>query len=627
MSQDKSLYKNAIGVRLITKGKTILKTEPLYDPRQQYQRRFDQYSSDALKVDKSIQVISNLRLLIFMAFIFCAVMIYRTADYYLLGLELVIGTAVFAGVVLWHNYLHRKNDILKKKIEINSAGLKRMDGQWHKFKDTGEEFIDHGHPYSWDFDLFGPNSLFQWICTCHTFYGRKLLAEKLCEAANSVGQIRRRQEAIKELAGSVDWRQELELHGVLSDTGSDPHKFLDWSCRYEPTFKSGFVVAIFRALPWISFSIGSAGYLFSGTMVCFAVVYTLQLLLYVLLHAKAIRAIESFQKNGPMLLAFSRLLRTIENKDFNSEYLKDLKLKFGSEGKPASGVFYSLSKILNAAEVRNSPMAHLFANAIMLWDFQCIIRADKLKKNYGRFFGVWIETIGRFEALSSLSVIAFENPQWAFPYVLQDELLLKGEGLGHPLLHHKARITNDFPVHRGGSVAIITGSNMSGKSTFLRTVGINLVLAFAGAPVCASSLCCSPVKIYTSMRVNDDLSARVSTFYAELLRIKKMVEAVRRGENVVFFLDELFRGTNSQDRHDGAVAVLNALSNNKSIGIISTHDLQLCELSRIDDKKFVNYHFREQYKDGSITFDYKLNSGESKTKNAMFLIKMIGISE
>jgi len=284
-----------------------------------------------------------------------------------------------------------------------------------------------------------------------------------------------------------------------------------------------------------------------------------------------------------------------------------------------------LSKILNAADVRNSPMAHLFANAIMLWDFQCIINADRLKKNYGRFFGVWIETIGRFEALSSLSIIWFENPQWVYPDVSEDELLLKGDGLAHPLLHHSERITNDFPVQYGGTVAIITGSNMSGKSTFLRTVGINLVLALAGAPVCALSFRCSPVRIYTSMRINDDLSSRVSTFYAELLRIKKMVEAVRRGENVVFFLDELFRGTNSQDRHDGAVAVLNALSNHKSIGIISTHDLQLCELSRIDDKKYVNYHFREHYKDGSITFDYKLNSGESKTKNAMFLIKMIGI--
>lgn len=602
-----------------------MQTEPLCDSRRQYQERFDKYSSDALKVNKSIQVISNLRLLIFLAVVFCAVMIYRTADYYLLGLELVIGIVVFAGVVLWHNHLHQKNDILRKKIEINNAGLKRIDGDWHKFKDTGEEFIDHEHPYSWDFDIFGPDSLFQCICTCHTFYGRKLLAEKLCEGANSVGQIRRRQEAIKELAGFIDWRQELELHGMLSDTGCDLQKFLDWSCQHDPTFKSGLVVSILRALPWAAFSIGSAGYLLSGTMVFFAVVYTLQLLLYILLHAKVIRAIEAFQKNGPMLLAFSRLLQTIENKDFNSEYLKDLKRKFSSEGKPASGVFYSLSKILNAVEVRNSPMAHLFANAIMLWDFQCIIKADRLKKNYGRSFGVWIETIGRFEALSSLSTIGFENPQWVFPYVSQDELFLKGEGLGHPLLHHKTRITNDFPDQRGGAVTIITGSNMSGKSTFLRSVGINLVLALAGAPVCASSFHCSLVKIYTSMRINDDLSTRVSSFYAELLRIKKMVEAVRRGENVVFFLDELFRGTNSQDRHDGAVAVLNALSNDKSIGIISTHDLQLCELSRIDDKKFVNYHFREQYKDGTITFDYKLNPGESKTKNAMFLIKMIGI--
>ncbi len=602
-----------------------MKTETLCSPGRQYQKRFDQYSSDALKVNKRIQVISNLRLLIFLAIIFCAVMIYRTANYYLLGLELLIGIAAFAAVVLWHNFLHQKYDILRKKIEINNAGLKRLEGEWHKFKDTGEEFINHEHPYSWDLDIFGSDSLFQWICTSHTFYGRKMLAEKLSEGTNCVGQIRKRQEATRELSGSIDWRQELELNGMLSETGCDPQKFLRWSQQHDPTFKSGLVVAVFRCLPWVAFLIGSAGYLLSGTLIFFAVVYALQLLLYIVLHAKVIKAIEAFEKNGPMLLAFSRLLQSIESKDFHSEYLKELKIKFDSEGKPASEVFYSLSKILNAADVRNSPMVHIFANALFLWDFQCIIRADRLKKNYGRFFATWIETIGRFEALSSLSIVGFENPQWAFPCVSQDKLLLKGEGLGHPLLHHKVRITNDFPVQHGGSVAIITGSNMSGKSTFLRTIGTNLVLALSGAPVCASSFHCSPVKIYTSMRISDDLSSRVSTFYAELLRIKKMVEAVRRGEDVVFFLDELFRGTNSQDRHDGAVAVLKALSNDKSIGIISTHDLQLCELASTDDKKYVNYHFREQYEDGSITFDYKLKSGESKTKNAMFLIKMMGI--
>lgn len=596
------------------------------NPRQEYKRRFDQYSSEAHKLNKRIQFISNLRLMIFLAVIFSGFMIYRTANHFLLGLDLAIGIVVFTLVVLWHNSLHYRHDILKKKIKINETGLMRIDGKWHEFKDCGEDFIDHEHPYSWDLDIFGPDSVFQWICVCHTFYGRKMLAEQLCEGEKNSELILKKQEAFQEMAGYTDWRQELELHGMLSDTGRDPKKFLQWSGQNDPTFKSGIAIAIFRILPWFSFLAGCAGYLLSGTLAIFAVAYVVQLLLFAVMHEKVIRAIQAFEKNGPLLLAYSRLLHTIENKKFTSYYLNNLKQNFGSGRKSsASQVFLMMSKILDAAEVRSSPMVHMLANAVMLWDFQCIIKADRMKKEYGKIFGVWIETIGRFEALSSLSLVRFENPQWTFPVIFDDNIVLKGEKLGHPLLCQDVRVNNDYPGQIGGTVAIITGSNMSGKSTFIRTVGTNLVLALAGAPVCASLFHCSPIKIYTSMRIYDDLSSRVSTFYAELLRIKKMVDAVRKEETVLFLLDELFRGTNSQDRHDGAVAVLNALSNQKSIGIISTHDLQLCELSRIDDKKYVNYHFKENYSGESITFDYKLNAGESKTKNAMFLIKMMGI--
>lgn len=595
------------------------------NPREEYQKRSDQYSKLADNINKRILLVSNLRLLIFLVVISGAIIFYRAADHLLLGIDLAVGIAVFVGVVLWHNSLHYSYNTLKKKIEINKSGLMRMDGQWSGFKDCGEDFIDHEHPYSWDLDIFGPNSLFQLISVCHTFFGRKALAQKLCEGEKSVEKILKKQEAINELARSLDWRQDLELHGMLSDTGTYPQKFLLWSTQHDPTFKSNVAIVIFRILPWFSFLTGIAGFILYKTLVFFAIAYVLQFVLYAFYHAKVLRAINAFEKNGPLLLAYSRLLHTIESEEFKSDYLNELKQNFRSDEKSASEVFRSLSKILNAAEVRYSPMAHLFANAIMLWDFQCIISADRLKKNYGKHFGVWIETIAKFEALSSLSIIRFENPLWVFPSFTEEGVVLKGEGLGHPLLHSGLRVSNDLPFQPGGTVAIITGSNMSGKSTFLRTVGTNLVMAMAGAPVCASSLHCTLMQMYTSMRINDDLSSKVSTFYAELLRIRKMVEAVRRDEKLIFLLDELFRGTNSQDRHDGAVAVLKALSNHKSIGIISTHDLQLCNLAYIDQKRFVNYHFKEQYSGDSITFDYKLNPGESKTKNAMFLIKMMGI--
>lgn len=600
--------------------------EKIMDPGHQYQARFERYTSELTGVNKQIHQISNLRLLIFVVIVIGAVLTFRADNLLMLTADLICGIVVFAAVVFWHNYLHRKSDNLKQKIWINRNGLMRLNGEWNQFKDTGDEFIDYDHPYTRDLDIFGNGSVFQWISVCHTFRGRKILASQLSESNDGVKEIIQKQEAVRELASHLDWKQELEFHGLYSDTGINPEKLLRWSAGEKEFIKNKVIVYILKILPYVSFITGCVGFLLSRTIVFFVIMYSLQLLIFAVYHSKVIKAIQVFEKHGPLLLAYSRLLNIINRATFLSEYLKTLKQNFALEGThSASQVFYSLSKILSAADVRNSPMAHIFANAIFLWDFQCIINADRLKRVYGSRFGVWIETIGQFEALSSLSVIGFENPDWIFPVFSTDEFVITGEQLGHPLLNKSRRIVNDYPIHTGGTVAIFTGSNMSGKSTFLRTIGINLVLAHTGSPVCASVFRCSKVNIYSSMRINDDLSTGVSTFYAELIRIKKMVEAVKRGERVLFLLDELFRGTNSEDRHEGAIAVLNALSNPESIGLISTHDLKLCSLENDSKKRFINYHFKEQYNGSAITFDYKLNLGQSRTKNAMFLIKMMGI--
>lgn len=610
----------------ISNRKTGMISEKEYDPVKEYQSRFDRYTSEGATVKRYIQYISNLRLLIFVLAVAGAVFLYRSNQYLILCIEIISSFVVFAAIVLWHNSCHRSYDILKKKAEINKTGLSRIKGEWCNFRDSGEDFIDHEHPYTWDLDIFGTNSVFQWICACHTFLGRKLLAKQLSEPEETVHLIIEKQKALKELSALVDWRQELEINGFISDTGRDPEKILHWSEQKDSFLKNKAAIFVFRSLPYFSFFVGCTAYFLSGTLVFFAIMYIIQFVLFGLFHSRLIKAIEIFEKNGPLILAYSKFISTIENQTFTSDHLNNVKHNFTTGAKyRASDVFKSLSKILDGTEVRSSPMVYMLANAVLLWDFQCIIKADRLKRDYGKCFRNWIESIGYFEALSSLSIIRFENPQWAFPSFSAEMPNFQGDRLGHPLLQSSTRVVNDYPFQSGGTVAIITGSNMSGKSTFLRTVGVNLVLAFAGAPVCAAMLKCSPMQIYSSMRVNDDLSSRVSTFYAELLRIKKMVGAVKRGESILFLLDELFRGTNSQDRHDGAVAVLNSLSNNKSMGIISTHDLKLCELSEADDKKFINYHFKEHYNVNSITFDYKLNNGQSSTKNAMFLLKMIGI--
>ncbi len=600
--------------------------EQVVDAITEYKCRFDRSTKQISSIQKLIKRISNIRFAIFIVISIGAVLLYRSNEYTFLTIEVLSGCAVFAAAVLWHNDLYRKRDRLQKVLKINEMGLKRCSGEWDEFRDSGEEFIDHDHAFSWDLDMFGKHSVYQWLCTCHTFYGRAFFAKSLQEQIISVDNVLKKQSAIQELSGLLDWRQELEVYGLTAKTGDNPEPFLTWSEKKTSTFKYIITPFLLRIFPYLSLMVGITGLLLNGTLLFFALMYSIQLMIWGLTYTKTANSIRAFEKNGSLLLSYSHLIKTIENQKFSSELLVNSKkdLITGKDIK-ASKILKDISKVINSAEVRSSAMALMLANAVWLWDARCAIKADKIKLRFGSYFRRWIEVIGTFETLASLSIVRFEHPQWAFPIISKDKSGIEARQMGHPLLKETICVKNDLDLLQGGSVAIITGSNMSGKSTFLRSIGVNLVLAYSGSPVCASYFYCSPLQIHSSMRINDDLSSKVSTFYAELLRIKKIVEAVKSDVPVLFLLDELFRGTNSQDRHDGAVAVLNALSNQMSIGIISTHDMALCNLSESDKTKFLNYHFEEHYQDHIITFDYKIKCGPSMTRNAMFLIRMIGI--
>ena len=264
-----------------------------------------------------------------------------------------------------------------------------------------------------------------------------------------------------------------------------------------------------------------------------------------------------------------------------------------------------------------------------------MIALEKWKQQSGQAMGDWFDALGEMEALASLAVIRFDHPDWVMPTIYdindseanepeQSKPIFEAAGLGHPLLHKEKRRRNDLTFNHQVKVLLITGSNMSGKSTLLRTAGINLVLAYAGAPVCAHSFRASFMSINTCMRVSDNLGENISSFYAELLRIKRIVQEAETGKRVFFLLDEVFKGTNSLDRHTGARVLIKKLSQTNSLGLVSTHDLELCDLAQ-ENKRVANYHFQEYYQEGKIYFDYKLRPGPSTTRNALFLMQLAGI--
>jgi DNA mismatch repair ATPase MutS len=256
-----------------------------------------------------------------------------------------------------------------------------------------------------------------------------------------------------------------------------------------------------------------------------------------------------------------------------------------------------------------------------------MIAMEKWKKQSGRNLRNLVTVIGRFEEICSLAIIHYDNPDWCFPQFTDSKQNLAAVKMGHPLLAFDVRVCNDLILKGSGNVLLITGSNMSGKSTLLRTVGVNLALAYAGCSVCAGSFSCSIMNIYTAMRVNDNLEKSISSFYAELLRIKTIIQAAGRSDTILFLLDEIFKGTNSIDRHTGAGVVIKKLSKMGAVGLVSTHDLELSELESEKNFDIENYHFSESYANNQIIFDYKLRTGVSKTTNAIYLMRMVGIDD
>ena len=400
--------------------------------------------------------------------------------------------------------------------------------------------------------------------------------------------------------------------------------------RGEVFFLQKWLAVAVQALPLVTGLIAAVGYFSSKTLLAAYPLLAVQIVLVAVTTRGAHRLFATFDKYGRALGAFGGMIGHIERREFTGATLTALR-RMVAGGAGASGgagrALRQLSSTVAATEVRLSPIPWLLANLFLLWDLRCAIRFDRWKMRHGGDIRRWLDCIAQFEAISSFALLKFDHPSWVFPAIAGEAggpgLCMRGAG--HPLLDEGKSVANDFELGPpGGSAGIITGSNMSGKSTFLRTVGCNLVLALAGAPVCAKRFECRPMRLYTSMRGADDLMSNTSTFYAELLRVKMIVDAAVDPSPLLFLLDELFRGTNSTDRHDGAVTLLGELSRPHTLGLVSTHDLDLCSLAQTN-ALFKNYHFEERYEGGALQFDYLLKEGPSTTRNAMYLMRMVGI--
>jgi hypothetical protein len=524
-----------------------------------------------------------------------------------------------------HNKIKYNKDICLNIASINQDSINRVNGNWVDFKDNGEEFADEKHPYSKDLDIFGRGSIFQYINSTVTFRGKEILSKTLIDANFLPEEIYERQNAVVELSKKIGWRQRFQAQGRINlSQMKNPDELIKWgkeTSYFKSKESSFFFIKYIPLATLIIIILYFATHIIPMQLPLAAILFQIFLVYYK--KTQRVDFLELINLYKKDILIYRNLLKNIEKCKFQSCYLKTLKSKlYGSKGCSATQQISSLVKLANLISDRNN-FFYIVLNIMTLWDYQCMFALDKWKIQSGSKISTWLNVIGELESLCSISVIKQDNANWIMPNFDEDKLIIYGKNIGHPLIN-KNRVCNDLKIGDGEKIILVTGSNMSGKSTLLRTVGVNLVLAYAGAPVCAESFCCSKMDIYTCMRTTDNIEENISSFYAELLKIKNIIKAVNENKKVLFLLDEIFKGTNSYDRHTGAKMLINKLSKKNVIGFVSTHDLELGDLQN-ENSKIKNYHFEEYYRNNKIFFDYKLRKGVSTTTNALYLMKLAGI--
>jgi DNA mismatch repair ATPase MutS len=590
-----------------------------------YEERRRYYEDLLKKEGTKITLISNLRLIFFLLGVVGTLFYYLTQNYHLAIITFFIFLICFIILVKIHNRAIENKGLMDALWHINDKSIKRINGEWKEFSDIGKEFISDEHRYSKDLDIFGKGSLFQWINSTVTYLGRERLRKLLENPSMEIDDIQRRQEAVEELAEKLDFRQAFIANGMINQKDMhNPEDLFSWGISKNNFYCTSLVKIMVYIWPFVTMAIVLLPFITKAPYYLAALMISINIGILMWDNENRSRTLGNVDKYKENIKTYYGMLKILEKEQFHSTHIKNVKSNLINDmGEVASGQIRKLSIIEDKVSGRRNAYYSII-NILTLSDYRYMRLLETWKRNSGKFIKSWLNSIAEIEALGSLAIIKHDNPEWVLPKFIENTPLLSAKEMGHPLLT-KDRVCNDLKIEKPSTILLITGSNMSGKSTLLRTAGINLVLAYAGASVCAKEFLCSIMDIYTCMRVSDDLEKNISSFYAELLRIKKIVEASKGDKQIFFLLDEIFKGTNSTDRHTGAKILINKLNKEGALGLVSTHDLELEELEKESGGRIKNYHFTEYYKDGKIYFDYKLQKGVSTTRNAIYLIKMAGI--
>ncbi len=592
-------------------------------PAEYYEQRIISLKTDLNQFLKKKGRFAWLRLMAVLAII--------TSFYFLLPYGIWYATApsfLFLLAFIWLLFADLKNKSIiehtKHLITINEEELKAMEGIYYHFKD-GTEHIPKEHFYANDLDIFGRASLFQLINRTNSEMGSDCLAKWLLNPA-PYQTILKRQEAVKELSTLTTWRQQLQAFGALEKIQKNTVDRLERWFEEDYSFaKTKFWLLVRFLVPALVFTVLILN--FTDIVSNYTRNYFLLAAgLFAFYVSKKVTGIhQQVSKITDELEVLDKSIKLIEETNFKSLFLQDLQKQFIQHQNKASAQINKLKKILERLDLRFNFVVFIPLDILLQWDLQQVIALEKWKQQNHQHTINWFTMLGEFEAISSLATLYFNHPKWCFPILKQDHFFIEGKEIGHPLIKASTCVNNPIKIEHSGELMLVTGSNMAGKSTYLRSVGVNAVLAMAGAPVCAAYFCLSPVQIVSSMRVADNLEESTSTFYAELKKLKIIIDKVNNNEKVFILLDEILRGTNSLDRHTGSAALIKQLIKHHAACIIATHDVELAKMKEEYPDNILNYHFDVQVNNEELYFDYKLKEGICTSLNASILMKKIGI--
>ena len=587
-----------------------------------YDERIAQHRATLEALKRKIYHAGTLRLLIVVAAL-VAVWIARGAGWAVLTGIAVACVVPFVALMVYHNRLAVQRDFAAELLRLNEAERRAIDYDFSAF-DGGGEYADAAHPFALDLDVFGEQSLFRSLNRTVTSAGQSLLAQWFMRPLTERAAVLRRRKAIRELADRPDFRQHFYATGIASK-GQRAGTSDEWM-KGLPCFADRVVWRVLKVVVPVLWIVVAVGYAV-GAFPAWTAGGMLALSFGVAnLPAGRIHALcKSADRMEGVLRSYAALIARVEAETFRAESLVALRSRFVStEGVSASQAIRGLSRLIGALDQRYS-MAGLLLNLFLLRDVWLAGRVERWMVRHAGHVADWFEALAEMDALCSLGGFAFNHPDYPYPDLTDAYFCMEGRGLGHPLIHRDRCVRNDLHIARPPHFVVITGANMAGKSTYLRTVGVNFLLACMGLPVCAEQLTVSPAPLFTSLRTADSLAAGESYFFAELKRLKQIIDRLQAGEQLFIILDEILKGTNSEDKRKGSLALMKQLVGRGACGIIATHDLQLGALADEFPDAVENGCFEADMTADTLTFSYRLRPGVAQNMNACFLMKRMGI--